>query len=119
MYAKLRDGIDSISLQSDIFNTGSHSVSNRAGVVSNTVVGNNESRTMSLFYGSNTETAKGLAERFAVSASSRGIKCTIKTLDNAIEHIQTQHPVVFFVASYEDHPGMTFFLSHRRVFEKC
>uniref|UniRef100_A0A8H7NPF5 Bifunctional cytochrome P450/NADPH--P450 reductase n=1 Tax=Bionectria ochroleuca TaxID=29856 RepID=A0A8H7NPF5_BIOOC len=110
MYAKLRDGIDSISLQSGIFNTGSNSVSNRVGEVSNSVSGSKESRPMSLFYGSNTETAKGLAERFAVSASSRGFKCTIKTLDNAINHIPTQHPVVFFVASYEEHPdnGMKF-----------
>ncbi|CAH0045995.1 unnamed protein product [Clonostachys solani] len=104
MYAKLREGIDSISLQADIFNTGSNSVRNRAGAVSNTISDSNASRLMSLFYGSNTETAKGLAERFAVSASSRGFKCTIKPLNNAIDHIPTEHPVVFFVASYEEHP---------------
>ncbi|VUC25933.1 unnamed protein product [Clonostachys rosea] len=104
MHAKLRDGIDSISLQRSIFGVESGSVEKRAGTASNAVFSSNELRPMSVFYGSNTETAKGLAERFMVSASSRGFKCTIKPLDDAIDRIPTQHPVILFVASYEEHP---------------
>lgn len=109
MRAKLRKGVDIMSLQRDMFNSQlsfpQANLSLSSDEISSRLSSTKEMRSLSLFYGSNTGTSKGLAERFAVSAFQRGFKCTMRSLDEAAGTIPTQHPVIFFVASYEEHPG--------------
>lgn len=97
MYAKLRPGLDILSLQRDFFHIGSEAVALPREKT-------DELQPMSIFFGSNTGTCQSLADRLATSALQRGFRCTVKPLNEAVENIP-HNPVVFISSThYEGHP---------------
>lgn len=106
MYAKLRPGIDPISLQRDLF-LGS-GTSNRSGQSSRSPKTNEKAISsdqesdlvpMSIFYGSNTGTCGSLASRLAMTALQHGFKGTVQTLDEAKNNIPKDRPVVMITST--------------------
>ncbi|KAH7322485.1 cytochrome P450 [Stachybotrys elegans] len=111
MKAKLRPSIDSLSIQRQMFSPRSASPS-----LSGTILVPNDKMTeqsrskpdmkpLSVFYASNMGTCKGLADRLMISAVSRGFLCTVRPLDEAVDSLPVNQPILILVASYEEHPG--------------
>ncbi|KAI0023652.1 P450 family fatty acid hydroxylase [Xylariomycetidae sp. FL0641] len=109
VYAKLRSHIESLGLQRELFHnsvargTGHSSVS--IGAVSSTSTEVGVLQPMSVYFGSNTGTCEGLADRLAKLALQRGYECTIKPLDAAVDGLASGTPVVFICSThYEGQP---------------
>jgi len=105
MYATLREGIDPIHLERNMWNGGD--VSNKAakGKTLEEIKGDKgPQKPMTILYGSNTGTCESLAQTLANSASGRGYKTVVKTLDSASDKIPRGQAVVIVTASYEGQP---------------
>lgn len=101
MHAKLRPGGDVLSLQRDLF----HGVSSAASTLYQKEEQTGELQPMSIFFGSNTGTCEGLAERLATSALQRGYQSTIKPLNEGVDAVPIGDPVIFISSShYEGQP---------------
>lgn len=101
MYAKLRSGIDPLSLQRDLF-LGSGGDASFSPV--NEKVAENSNMEgdlvpMSIFYGSNTGTCESLASRLAMTALQHGFKSSVKPLDEAKNNMQNDRPVVIITST--------------------
>jgi cytochrome P450/NADPH-cytochrome P450 reductase len=101
MYAKLRPGIDPVSLQRDLFHgseggssfpSGAEKMTGHADVESDLVP-------MSIFYGSNTGTCESLASRLAMTAVQHGFRCDVDPLDKAKNNIPKDRPVVIITST--------------------
>lgn len=106
MYAKLRPGIDPLTLQRDLFHgpdggkrsgessfpPGTEKVTSHPGVESDLAP-------MSIFYGSNTGTCEGLASRLAMTALQRGFRCSVQPLDEAKNNVPKDRPVVIITST--------------------
>lgn len=64
-----------------------------------------EKKPITVLYGSNAGTCKTYADEFAADAGEYGLAAEIKTLDSAVEHLPTDHPVVIITPSYEGKPA--------------
>lgn len=109
MYAKLRPGIDPVSLQKDLFHGAAGDSSFPSGAEK--VNGHADESAlvpMSIFYGSNTGTCESLASRLAMAALQHGFKGDVQPLDAAKENIPVDRPVVIITSTmYEGQaPGM-------------
>lgn len=106
IHAKLRTGVDILTLQGDLFHDsrvdpGKGSVRHTGEKAKETEEqGGKPLQPMSIFYGSNTGTCQGLAEMLAVSALKRGFSCTAKPLDEAIAGIPKEHPVILISSTH-------------------
>ncbi|KAI1340809.1 cytochrome P450 [Xylariaceae sp. FL0016] len=58
-----------------------------------------------ILYGSNAGTCKYLAEDLQTAANDRGFTATVKTMDEATEHLPTDCPVAVITPSYEGKPA--------------
>lgn len=105
MYAKLRPGIDPLSLQRDLFHgaggKGSGDSSLSPGTEKMTRHSDVESdlAPMSIFYGSNTGTCEGLASRLAMTALQRGFRASVQPLDEAKNNIPKDRPVAIITST--------------------
>lgn len=123
MYAKLRPGIDPISLQRDLFlGSGSGNGSDQSSLSTNTnekvIHSDQESDLvpMSIFYGSNTGTCESLASRLAITALQHGFKGTVQPLDEAKNNIPKDRPVVMITSTmYEGQAPGKYLLAKRLV----
>lgn len=112
MYAKLRPGIDPLSLQRDLFlGSGSGTGSGQSSLSTNTngkAIHSDQERDLvpiSIFYGSNTGTCESLASRLAMTALQHGFKGTVQPLDEAKNNIPKDRPVVMITSTmYEGQP---------------
>ncbi|KAI1382907.1 cytochrome P450 [Hypoxylon trugodes] len=81
MYAKLRPSVNILTLQRDL-----HKIPTYVD-----------------FFGSNTGTCKGLAERLAVLAKRRGFICAIRPLDETVQNgLLDTRPIVFVSSTHYD-----------------
>ena len=103
MYAKLRDGIDPITLEQGIWG-GRKEVSKKDKKIEEIASPGAPKKSMTILYGSNTGTCEALAQTLASEASSRGYKPAVKTMDSAAGDIPKDQPVVVVTASYEGQP---------------
>jgi len=105
MHATLREGIDPIHLEQNMWNGGYVNKESAKDKKIEGMKGNNgPKKPMTVLYGSNTGTCESLAQTLANSASGRGYKTDVKTLDSASGKIPKDQPVVVVTASYEGQP---------------
>lgn len=105
MYATLREGIDPIHLERNMWNGGYLNKESAKDKKIEEMKGNKgPQKPMTILYGSNTGTCESLAQTLANSTSGRGYKTDVKTLDSASEKIPKDQPVVIVTASYEGQP---------------
>ena len=105
MYATLREGIDPIHLERNIWNGGDGNKKTAKDKKIEEMKGDKgPQKPMTILYGSNTGTCESLAQTLANSASSRGYKTAVKNLDSASDKIPKDQPVVIVTASYEGQP---------------
>lgn len=95
--AKLRQGIDVLTLQRDMLHgpSGSNPVA-ASDEPSRDALGETSIRLkpLSIFYGSNTGTCQGLADWLAMTAPQRGFQATVLPLDEAEDNLPKDRPVV-------------------------
>ncbi|MCJ1400318.1 hypothetical protein MMC11_003523 [Xylographa trunciseda] len=107
MYATLREGIDPIYLEKTLWSNGdgSKSATSKDKKIADMKPSSQKpQKPMTILYGSNTGTCESLAQTLANSASSRGYKSVVRTLDSAADKIPKDQPVVIITASYEGQP---------------
>lgn len=100
--AKLRPGIDVLTLQRDMVHgpggskpvTASHEYGRDA--IRETPIG---LKPLSIFYGSNTGTCQGLADWLALMAPQRGFQATVLPLDEAKGNLPKDKPVVLITST--------------------
>lgn len=99
MYAKLRPGIDPLSLQRDLFlgSGGDTSFSPVNEKVAEDMQG--DLVPMSIFYGSNTGTCESLASRLSMTALQHGFRSTVQPLDEAKNNMHNDRPVVIITST--------------------
>ncbi|MCJ1281918.1 hypothetical protein MMC26_001241 [Xylographa opegraphella] len=115
MYATLREGVDPIGLEKTFWNNvdgGKSTTSKETKIPEKNPSSQKPRRLMTILYGSNTGTCESLARTLANSASSRGYKSLVQTLDSAADKIPKDQPVVIITASYEGQPtdNATYFM---------
>lgn len=100
MQAKLRPGIDPLSLQRDIFlGSGGDSSSSITEKVAEHSNMEGDLVPMSIFYGSNTGTCESLASRLAMTALQHGFRSSAQPLDEAKNNIPNDRPVVIITST--------------------
>lgn len=117
MYAKLRPGIDTVSLQKDMFHGFDGHSSHYSGA-EKTKIHSEESDfvPMSIFYGSNTGTCENLASRLAMAALQHGSKANAQPLDTAKENVPQDRPVVIITSTmYEGQAPGVYFPAFQRL----
>lgn len=100
--AKLRRGIDVLTLQRDMLHgpSGSKPVA-ASNEHSRDALGETPIRLkpLSIFYGSNTGTCQGLADWLAMTAPQRGFQATVLPLDEAEDNLPKDRPVVLITST--------------------
>lgn len=102
LYAKLRPGIDVLSLHRDILhgpsgsNSGATSHEHSQDDLAETPV---SLKPLSIFNGSNTGTCQGLADWLALTALQRGFQATVLPLDEAAGNLPKDRPVVLITST--------------------
>ena len=105
MYATLREGIDPIHLERNMWNGGDvNKKAPKDKTLEEIKTENGPRKPMTILYGSNTGTCESLAQTLANSASGRGYKTEVKPLDSASDKVPKDQPVVIVTASYEGQP---------------
>jgi cytochrome P450 / NADPH-cytochrome P450 reductase len=99
--ARLRDGIDPISLEKKLYAGVEETHKKESKPAAKTIVG---SKPLVVLYGSNSGTCEGLAQNLAKSASNRGFQAVVKSLDAAVDQLPTNQPVILISSSYEGNP---------------
>lgn len=101
MYAKLRPGIDPLSMQRDLFHGSGGESSFPPGTEKMTGHSDVESDLVpiSIFYGSNTGTCESLASRLAMTALQHGFRGNVEPLDKAKDNIPKDRPVVIITST--------------------
>jgi cytochrome P450 / NADPH-cytochrome P450 reductase len=99
--ARLRDGIDPISLEKKLYSNVEDVHKKDGKPVAKAATG---SQPMLVLYGSNAGTCEGLAQNVANSAGSRGFNATVKSLDVAVDQLPKNQPIVIISSSYEGNP---------------
>ena len=105
MYATLRDGIDPIHLEHNLY--GKVDASEKMSAKDKKIEGmgnGTPEKPMTILYGSNTGTCESLAQTLATQAPNHGFKATVKTLDTVVNNVPKDEPVVIVTASYEGQP---------------
>ncbi|MCJ1431831.1 hypothetical protein MMC27_001186 [Xylographa pallens] len=107
MYATLREGIDPIYLEKALWSNGDggkSATSKEKKIAEMKPSSQKPRRLMTILYGSNTGTCESLARTLANSASARGYKSVVQTLDSAADKVPKDQPVIVITASYEGQP---------------
>lgn len=104
MRATLREGLDPISLEKNLFGGLANQEQKKQQQLDVKVPKTSVGKPMSIFYGSNSGTCEGLAQTLAGAANARGYQATAKPLDMAAEHFPKEQPIVIISASYEGQP---------------
>ncbi|KAF2152841.1 ferredoxin reductase-like protein [Myriangium duriaei CBS 260.36] len=104
MHAGLRDGLDVIDLERR-FSGGK--ISSKPAVGGTLVAVDDakmQAKPMCIFFGGESGTCQSLANLTATSAAIHGFKLNVRTLDEAIDNLRQNQPVLIIASSYED-PG--------------
>ncbi|KAK7728379.1 hypothetical protein SLS63_006608 [Diaporthe eres] len=102
IHAKLRPGIDVLTLQRDMVHgpSGSKPVAasheHSRDALGDAPIG---LKPLSIFYGSNTGTCHGLADWLAMTAPQRGFQATVLPLDEAEGNLPKDRPVVLITST--------------------
>lgn len=106
IHATLRPGIDTLNLQRDMLH-GSPVInpSDTPRDHGQDALDKKRLLPLSIFYGSNTGTCKGLADMLAMTAPRRGFQACVRPLDESKANIPRDRPVVFITSTmYEGQP---------------
>jgi cytochrome P450/NADPH-cytochrome P450 reductase len=101
MHARLRPGVDSVTLEQSMFGGVVPQAQAITGVHPDAGAVKAKGRPMTILYGSNTGTCQALAQGLASDAASHGFNADILELDAAIERVPKDQPVVIITASFE------------------
>jgi cytochrome P450 / NADPH-cytochrome P450 reductase len=104
MRATLRQGLDAISLEKNLFGGLASQELKKQQRLDVKVPQKSVGKPMSIFYGSNSGTCEGLAQSLAGAANAHGYQATAKPLDMAADNFPKEQPVVIISASYEGQP---------------
>jgi cytochrome P450 / NADPH-cytochrome P450 reductase len=104
MRATLRDGLDPIMLEKNLFGGLANQEPKKHQQLDVKAPQTFMGRPMSIFYGSNSGTCEGLAQSLAGAANAHGYQATVKPLDTAAEYFPKEQPIVIISASYEVQP---------------
>ncbi len=104
MRATLREGLDPITLEKNLFGGLANQVQKKHQQLDAKASKTSAGKPMSIFYGSNSGTCEGLAQTLAGAANAHGYQATAKPLDMAAEHFPKEQPIVIISASYEGQP---------------
>lgn len=99
----LRPGIDPVHIEKRMFG-GQEAARNEREKTTQVAKNVANLKPMSVFYGSNSGTCEGLAQKLASTANGQGFSATVKALDSAIDAFPRDQPVVIVSASYEGLP---------------
>ena len=102
MHATLRKGIDPLNLERMI-NSDSQKAAQVLDV-SRKADGKESEKSMSIFFAGNMGTCESLAQTAAQSSVSHGFKAIVKPLDEAMDNLPKDRPVIIITASYEGEP---------------
>ncbi|RAH41205.1 bifunctional cytochrome P450/NADPH--P450 reductase [Aspergillus brunneoviolaceus CBS 621.78] len=103
--ATLRDGLTATTLEHRLAGTTPPPKSDAAGALNGVASTSTEGQPMSIYYGSNSGTCQSMAERLAADAFSHGFRArVVDCLDNAVDGLPADEPVIFITASYEGQP---------------
>lgn len=103
MHATPRDGLDPITLERRLWG-GKELKKSDAKDKRVEEASQKSKKPMTILYGSNTGTCEALAQALANSASGRGYKPAVKSMDAGIDDVSPNQPVVVITASYEGEP---------------
>lgn len=102
MRATLREGIDAIQLEKKMYAGLDEQVHKPTSKAVASASG--PKKPMTILYGSNSGTCEGLSQSLAAAASTHGFEATIKSMDDAVDRLPTEQPLVVITASYEGNP---------------
>ena len=103
VHASLREGIDALNIERKLYD-GTSSSSKQPSDSTAFAPTLASGKPMLVLYGSNSGTCEGLSQNLAKAAASRGFTATIKPLDDAVDKLPTDRPVIVITASYEGNP---------------
>jgi cytochrome P450 / NADPH-cytochrome P450 reductase len=104
MRATLRQGLDPISLEKNLFGGLASQEHKKHQQLDVKVPEISAGKPMSIFYGSNSGTCEGLAQSLAGAANAHGYQATAKPLDMAADDFPKEQAVIIISASYEGQP---------------
>lgn len=100
IHAKLRPGISVLNLQRDMLHGSPVTEpSNMRHDHSQDALDKKQLLPLTIFYGSNTGTCKGLADMLAMTAPQRGFQASVRPLDDSKANIPRDRPVVFITST--------------------
>lgn len=101
--ASLREGIEQLNIERKLYE-GVHSHQPKRGPSGLQTGRAASGKPMLILYGSNSGTCEGLAQKLGQSAGSRGFGASIKPLDDAVDALPKDVPIIVVTASYEGNP---------------
>jgi cytochrome P450 / NADPH-cytochrome P450 reductase len=104
MRATLRQGLDPISLEKNLFGGSVSQEHKKQQHLDVKVPEKSVGKPMSIFYGSNSGTCEGLAQSLAGAANAHGYQAIAKPLDMAADNFPKEQVVVIISATYEGQP---------------
>ncbi|KAK0727699.1 cytochrome P450 [Lasiosphaeria miniovina] len=104
IYAKLRPGVDATVLSRGLFSNPAEEADRTESKADKSEKSKEQQRPISIFYGSNMGTCKGLADSLALKSRRQGFASSVAPLDDAVGRITGEHAVVIITASYEGEP---------------
>lgn len=105
MHAVLRDHIDPLNVEKMLYIPAEGSQALKSERKADDAAATKEqTKPMTILYGSNAGTCESLAQNLARSATSRGYKVAVNPLDTAVDKIPKGQPVAIVTSSYEGQP---------------
>ncbi|MCJ1377521.1 hypothetical protein MMC17_000616 [Xylographa soralifera] len=104
MYATLRDGLSVGVLEKRLRDDSTLSGKTGDAPEISGVMSDEPKKPMSVFFGGNMGTCESLARTIVNSAANHGYKADVQPLDNAMDSLPTDRPVIIITSSYEGQP---------------
>ena len=103
LHATPRQGLDPISIEKRLHaDDSAKSASHDAQGL--TTREDKSNKPMSVFFGGNMGTCESLAQTVGNAASSHGYRVSIRQLDDAVDNVPSDQPVLIITSSYEGQP---------------
>ncbi|KAG9233573.1 fatty acid hydroxylase [Amylocarpus encephaloides] len=105
MHASLREHIDPVDLEKMLYAGTTNAQKTRSKVLGRPSTSSSKpKKPMTVLYGSNAGTCEALAQGLARAASGRGYDAKVAPLDEAVDKVPKDQPVIMISASYEGQP---------------
>jgi cytochrome P450/NADPH-cytochrome P450 reductase len=113
MHASLREHLDPLQLERALHSVGGNATpqtqnpSRGSPSVSSgrsSLTANEEQRSMSILYGSDSGTCESMAQSLAQAATARGYAASVRPLNSAVGKLPSDQPVILISSSYNGQP---------------